>query len=119
MNESGARASRRVLMLVDDLFFATRIATAARHLGIEVLRDLAAGGAAPDLVVIDLHSRRDPLAAIASLKAAPATREVPIVAFLSHVETGLRDRARAAGADIVLPRSAFTAKLAEILAGKP
>jgi hypothetical protein len=37
------------------------------------------------------------------------------VAFLSHVQTDLAAQARAAGCGEVLPRSQFTANLAEIL----
>jgi len=39
----------------------------------------------------------------------------PIVGFLSHVQTDLAEKARAAGCTEVLPRSQFTAKLADIL----
>lgn len=113
--ERGA-GRRRVRMLVDDLFFATRIETAARHLDVDVLP--AADADRPDLVIVDLHSRRDPLATIRAIKSSATTRDVPVVAFLSHVEAALRDQAVEAGADLVLPRSAFTAKLPEILAGR-
>ena len=44
--------------------------------------------------------------------AAPAT---PFGGFHSHVDTELRKAALAAGAEVVLPRSRFTVKLAELL----
>jgi CheY-like chemotaxis protein len=46
-------------------------------------------------------------------KAAP---EIPVVAFLSHVQTELAEKARAAGCREVVPRSIFTRDLATILA---
>jgi DNA-binding NarL/FixJ family response regulator len=105
-------------MLVDDLFFAAKIETAARHLGVDVVRDAPdTAGDAADLVIVDLHGRRDPIERIRALRTeAPG---VPIVAFFSHVEVELRRRALEAGADQVLPRSAFTARLAAILGGAP
>ena len=38
-------------------------------------------------------------------------------AFVSHVDTAVIQAARAAGADQVMPRSAFAANLAAVLAG--
>jgi len=40
-----------------------------------------------------------------------------VIAFLSHVQTDLAERARAAGCADVMPRSKFTQNLAEILRG--
>jgi hypothetical protein len=42
---------------------------------------------------------------------------VPVVGFFAHVQTELMQRARAAGFDEVLPRSAFVARLPDILRG--
>lgn len=114
---------RRVLVFVPDLFFAARIAETARAAGVTVENaELAAAvergrAATPDLVILDLHASGDPLAAVLALAADAATRGVPIVGFYSHVDSALRDRALAAGVDRVLPRSAFTARLAAILTG--
>jgi len=41
------------------------------------------------------------------------------VGFYSHVEAATRDAAHAAGIDLVLPRSAFAARLADLLRGTP
>jgi CheY-like chemotaxis protein len=71
---------------------------------------------APDLVILDLHAS-GALDLARSLEADAATRAIPLVGFYSHVDQALREAALAAGVDRVLPRSAFTAKLAEILAG--
>ena len=114
---------RRVLVFAPDLFFATRIAATARAVGVE-LETVAAGEllaasrrAPPDLVLLDLHGAGDPVALARALKQDPLVAGVPIVGFYSHVDRDLRERALAAGIDHVLPRSAFTHRLAGLLAG--
>ncbi len=113
-----APAGRRVMAVVPDLFFATRIAATANaaHVELELVsRERAAaraGESRPSLLILDLHTR-DAVALVTELKAAAP--ETPIVGFFSHVETALRRDALAAGADAALPRSQFTAKLAELL----
>jgi len=109
-----------VLALVDDLFFQAKLAETARHTGVAV-QTVSSGDAlvaavaanAPRLVLVDLNARQGALAAIQGLRAAG--NPPPIIAFLSHVQTELAERARAAGCQQVLPRSKFTADLAEIL----
>ena len=72
----------------------------------------------PSLVIIDLNSDRlDPLETIAYLKSSVELSAVPIVSFVSHVQTDLIRAAQAAGCDYVLPRSAFTQMLVEIVSG--
>jgi CheY-like chemotaxis protein len=117
---------RRVLVAVDDLFFAAKIRTTAEHLGVTVLfpRSLEAFGeaakeGAPALVIVDLHLQRyDPFALVRRLKADEALRETPLVGFFSHVQVELQRRAVEAGFERVLPRSAFTKRLPEILQGQ-
>jgi DNA-binding NarL/FixJ family response regulator len=114
--------SGRVLALVTDLLFATKISSTAKSLGAPVdvvrgvvpLRERVAAGAA-SLVIIDLNAdASDTIEAIRAVKAArPAVRTV---AYVSHVQTELAAAAREAGADLVLPRSRFTAELPAILA---
>jgi len=116
-------SSRRVVAVVPNLFFAARIAETAAQLGVELETVAppgvaAAVGARPtDLVVLDLGAAGDPVATARALKSAAATRDIPIVGFYPHVEGALREAALAAGVDHVLPRSAFTARLASLLAG--
>ena len=117
---------RRVLVAVDDIFFAAKIRTTAEHLGVEVLfpRGLdaleeSARVDAPALVIVDLHLQRyDPFAVAQRLKADGALRETPLVGFFSHVQVELQKRAGDAGFDRILPRSAFTKRLPEILQGQ-
>jgi CheY-like chemotaxis protein len=113
-----------VATLVDDMFFASKINNAAATSGRvvervrskEQLEGLAAHP--PSLIIIDLNSDRlDPLEAIRFLKSSIELGTVPIVGFVSHVQTELIRNAQSAGCDHVLPRSAFTQLLVEIVAG--
>lgn len=111
-------AGRRVLAVVPDLFFASKLAATARVSGVELDLVPAARAAArlaqapASLAIVDLHAK-DAVPLVGSLKGAAP--RVPVVGFYSHVDTALRDDALAAGADAVLPRSQFVIKLAALL----
>jgi DNA-binding NarL/FixJ family response regulator len=119
MNQE-AQSMGRVVALMDDLFFQMKLAETAKHLGVEVKVATTADAlmplldSPPKLLIVDLNSRSQPIAAIERLRAAK--NGVRVVGFLSHVQTDLAARARAAGCDEVMPRSAFTQNLAAILA---
>jgi CheY-like chemotaxis protein len=110
----------RVVALMDDLFFQMKVAETAKHLGVEF--KVAANGEVlatmleppTRLVIVDLNARNNPVATIARLRATE--KELPIVAFLSHVQVDLAAQAKEAGSTQVLPRSQFTQNLASILA---
>ena len=112
-----------VLAVVDDLMFSSKIKTAASQLGVAVVFARSAAAAlaamrehAPTLVILDLNNpRTDPLGTVAAMKLDPATAAIRTVGYASHVQTDVIDAARQAGVDEVMARSAFTAKLAEIL----
>lgn len=119
---TAAPGPRRVLALVPDLFFASRITTTATHLGVAVhattpdrlvadCREIR-----PALIIIDLHAPGGALEAVRELKRDPVTAGVRVVGFYSHVEAHVRAAALEAGVDEPMPRSAFTAKLATLLA---
>jgi len=115
----------KISLIVDDMFFAPKSKAAASAAGraVERLRSLeqleALAAAPPQLVIIDLKAERlDPVQAIEYLKSQSALRAVPVVAFVSHVQTEAIRRARAAGCDLVLPHSVFNERLAEIVAGR-
>ncbi len=116
--------AKKIGVLVDDMFFASKINAAAVQAARQIeriktreqLEQLAA--TPPSLVIVDLNSDRiDPIEAIEFLKSTPDLRAIPIVAFVSHVQTELIRRAQAAGCDYVLPRSAFSQMLNEIVSG--
>jgi CheY-like chemotaxis protein len=110
----------RVLAVVPDLFFASKVAATAAALGATLEQPPLAEAAiwcrerAPDLVILDLGSTAA-IELAGTLKADAATRDIPIVGFYSHVEAATRLAALAAGVDQVLPRPAFVAKLPELL----
>jgi DNA-binding NarL/FixJ family response regulator len=113
-------ASPPVHALVDDLFFRAKIEATAGAAGVPVALARAATeipeSDEPGLVLVDLSlASDDPVAAIRTLKErAPAPT---VIAFGAHRDVELLARARAAGADRVLARSALTERLPEILAG--
>jgi CheY-like chemotaxis protein len=72
----------------------------------------------PSLILADLHAQKcDPFALAEQLKADEALRAVTLVGFFSHVQTQLQQRAEQSGFDRVMPRSAFSKNLPEILGG--
>ncbi len=114
----------RVAILVDDMFFTAKINGAASECGRKIeriksreqLEGLVKNP--PTLAIIDLNSDRlDPRETIAFFKSRTELSGVPIVSFVSHVQTELIRQAQAAGCDYVLPRSAFTRMLTEIVSG--
>ena len=115
----------KILIAVDDMFFAAKILSVAQHLGKTVERvktateiEAAITPNLPTLLIIDLNSTKfDAVEIIASLKAQPQS-SMTVLGFLSHVQIDLRRRAEQAGCDYVLPRSAFSQLLPDILSGK-
>ena len=109
----------RAVGYMDDLFFQMKIAETAKQLGVEFkvasnltgLNDLL--NPPTRLVIVDLNARSNPIATIQALRATH--KDLPVLAFLSHVQTDLAAQARAAGCTDVMPRSAFTQNLARIL----
>jgi DNA-binding NarL/FixJ family response regulator len=89
----------RVCALVSDLMDRSRVSGAVD--GVEFVRDAAACAGA-DVVVVDLARSGDQVAAVRA--AAPDAR---LVAFGPHVDDAAAQAARAAGADVVMPRSRF------------
>jgi ActR/RegA family two-component response regulator len=116
----------RVIALVDDLMFLSRIREAARRQGLEVaavrsVPDLLAACAEPPrLVVVDLDRARPPAAgeALAALRAEPALANVPVVGFFSHVHAERGRQAREDGYT-AMPRSVFVETLDATLASPP
>jgi PleD family two-component response regulator len=112
-----------ILAVLDDLMFTSKIKTAAAQLGVTVAFARSAENAlaqmqsaAPSLVILDLNNARaNPIGLVASMKQIPALASIPTVGYVSHVNTDLIAAARNGGVDEVLPRSAFTMRLGEIL----
>lgn len=110
----------RVIALVDDLLFQSKLTETARHMGVE-LKIVGTGEALAAearqneyaLLIVDLNARQGALEAIEKLHTNGNL--TPVIAFLSHVQVDLAERARAAGCQEVMPRSKFTQNLAALL----
>lgn len=113
-----------MLALVADLIFAARVRGAAPP-GSDVRTTSRvdqfkeeADAAVPGLVLVDLAAKGDAVELIRWVRGQETLQEVRVVAFGSHVDAERLNAARAAGADTVLARSAFVARLPELLSGR-
>jgi hypothetical protein len=100
--------------LIDDLFFVGKVRGVAQELGTDLTICRSAGAVPADAerIIVDLNaSTFDPVAEITKLSA----QSRPVIAFVSHVQAELKNRAEQAGATEVLARSAFVQRLPELL----
>jgi len=112
----------KLLVIVEDLFFLSKIQQAAKLLGVSV-EQVAPGKLTERAVqvpvrgvILDLNHRSgSALDTLRKIKADAKIGATPVVGFLSHVETDLAAAAREAGCDLVLARSTFSQKLPELL----
>jgi DNA-binding NarL/FixJ family response regulator len=109
----------RVVALVEDIFFIAKMKETAKQAGVALetagTPTALAEAARTDtttLLIVDLNARGS-IEAIEKLRAAG--NALPVIAFFSHVQAELGERARVAGCEQVMPRSKFTRELAEIL----
>lgn len=110
--------------LVQDLFFSSRIADTARHLGIGSLIEAQAEAfeekvreQRPGVALIDLGLRGvDWASVVRRLRADPSFATLPIVAFGPHMDLEARERALAAGCTEFLSNSKLATDLAHIVA---
>lgn len=118
------------IALIDDIFFLAKVRETAKLAGVSLETvssgdQLAASATANPtaLLLIDLNARQGALEAIERLGGASAKEARGpgnprrMIAFLSHVQTDLAERARMAGCEQVMPRSQFAQNLAAILRG--
>ena len=114
---------KKIIAVLDDLFFSSKIREAAKSLDIDLEFVKNTNGlkekittAAPSLIIFDLNSRAGhPLEIIESIKSSSDLKQIPVIGFLSHVQTELKEKAAMAGCDLVVPRSRFSKDLREIL----
>jgi hypothetical protein len=121
-----ADAPTRIFCFIEDLFFQAKIQETARKLGIKVgfvkgdkdgvaqLID-SPEGAKPTLVVFDLNNlNAKPLTLIPKFKAK-FKKATSIIGFLNHLQGDLKMKAVESGCDTVMPRSAFSQSLPNLL----
>ncbi|MBI4581968.1 MAG: response regulator transcription factor [Planctomycetes bacterium] len=108
------------IALVTDMIFGTKIKGTADQLGlplsvVRTAQALADGAGGADLAIIDLNA--DGLDAVDAIRRckAPGLPSPTVIAYASHVQKDLIQAAQDAGADLVLPRSRFSAELPELL----
>jgi len=122
---SNGNAASRIFAFVDDLFFMAKIQETARKLNVKVefmksdkeLNDRIKqnGEGPPSLLIFDLNNANvKPLSMIPKLKSK-LKKGTSIIGFLSHVQGDLKLKAHEAGCDMVLPRSAFSQNLPQLL----
>jgi DNA-binding NarL/FixJ family response regulator len=116
----------RVLALVPDLLFGSRVQGSLAAAGHEVeligdapqLRERLAADSEPhaDVLVVDLtDDRLDGAAIRESLAAGGLLDGVQTLAFYSHVDTATGARAREAGFELVVPRSRMAREGAQLV----
>jgi DNA-binding response OmpR family regulator len=117
----------RVLALVPDLLFGSRVQAALQTAGhdVELIADPARLSellGVPDMqppavLVVDLTSEDlDGAALVRSLSAAGELAQTRTLGFFSHVDTNTRERAEQAGFDLVVPRSRMAREGAGLVA---
>ncbi|MBV8632453.1 MAG: response regulator transcription factor [Silvibacterium sp.] len=116
-------APTRIFFFIEDLFFLAKIQETSRKLGIkvafvkadkDVVRKLTESER-PSLIVFDLNNAvAKPLTLIPKLRAK-LKKGTSIIGFLSHLQSDLKAKAIEAGCDIVMPRSAFSQNLPNLM----
>src|SRR6202035_4245892 len=118
-------AETRIFAFIEDLFFMAKIQETARKLNVKVEfvktdKDLMErmeqnGEEKPSLIIFDLNlASVKPLTLIPKLKSK-LKKGTSIIGFLSHVQGDLKQKAHEVGCDMVLPRSAFSQNLPQLL----
>lgn len=112
-----------VLVVIDDLFFLSKVQTTLHHLGLaakvitnpQALHDYL-HTTTPALVVVDLTLHT--AAAVALIKAIRTVyqaQQLPILAFGPHVAVDMQQQALQAGANRVVAKSEFTKYLPDLI----
>jgi hypothetical protein len=119
-------APTRIFCFIDDLFFQAKITETSKKLGVKVefvkgdkesvskLTEVAEADR-PALVVFDLNNlNAKPLTLIPKIKTK-LKKATSIIGFLNHLQGDLKLKAIEAGCDTVMPRSAFSQSLPNLL----
>jgi len=117
-------APTRIYFFIEDLFFLAKIQETARKIGIkvafvkadkDVVSKLTDAEHRPSLIVFDLNNANaKPLTLIPKLRAK-LKKGTSIIGFLSHLQSDLKAKAIEAGCDMVMPRSAFSQNLPNLM----
>lgn len=116
-------SEKNLLLVADDLFFSSRIESAAKALGAKLtkvrkLEELRGRieRTAPDLAIMDLASKTiDVERAFAEIRSSAGGEGVFCVGYLPHVERELAEGFRKKGVDLVVARSRFSREMGDII----
>ena len=124
---AGPIAVARVLALVPDLLFGSRLQGALRATGDEL--ELVADGARvvellsageprpPEVLIVDLtDGELNGAGLVETLAGRGALARTRTLGFYSHVDVATRGRAERAGFDLVVPRSRMAREAGELVA---
>src|SRR5215203_277596 len=106
----------QIVALVRDLMFSSRIRSTAKDLRAEVrlVRDPSQlRGVGGSRLLVDLNQQ----GAIEAAQGWKQETNGMVTGFVSHVDVETVNRARAAGIDYVMARSAFVERLTDLLSG--
>ncbi len=122
---ANSESNSRIFAFIEDLFFMAKIQETARKLNVkvefvksdkEMMEKVQQNGEEkPSLIIFDLNNAAvKPLTLIPKLKSK-LKKGTSIIGFLSHVQGDLKQKAHEVGCDMVLPRSAFSQNLPQLL----
>jgi CheY-like chemotaxis protein len=125
LSAGSENGNSRIFAFIEDLFFMAKIQETARKLNVKVEfvktdKDIMEkmqqnGEEKPSLIIFDLNNANaKPLTLIPKLKSK-LKKGTSIIGFLSHVQGDLKQKAHEVGCDMVLPRSAFSQNLPQLL----
>jgi len=110
----------RVAALIPDLLFGSKVQASLEAAGHEV--DLISGDVEAwdqvggiDVLIVDLTSDLDGIGLVETLATGGELHDVRTLGFFAHVQPEVRDRALAAGFDLVVPRSRMAREGAELV----
>ncbi|MFN3325658.1 MAG: response regulator [Bryobacteraceae bacterium] len=113
---------KKILAVVEDLFFTVKISDAAKRAGLDVEfvksdKDvLERAKSMPILIIMDLNCTSvQPLKLVSKLKGSSDLKQISLLGFVSHVQGELKQKAHESGCDMVMARSAFSQNLPLIL----
>ena len=112
-----------ILVAVTDIFFYTKVRDALRPLGyvLERIRNQdevadKAASVSPAALIVNMNDQAvDAYKALETIRANPALRALPILAFANHEEVDTWRRAKELGVTKVVSRNEFSSRTKELV----
>jgi PleD family two-component response regulator len=114
---------KTILVAVNDIFFYTKLRDALKPQGYTLERARAqdeirekASALKPAAAVLNMNDPSvDGLKALEALRADPASKQLPVLAFANHEEVETWTRAKALGVTKIVSRNEFSARTKELI----